>query len=60
MRMQQSTQHLVRLSLKGIAVAMAVAVVVLSTLHAATTETLISLLGLGLVGLAIASLQKGE
>ncbi len=47
------------LALRGIAVAMGVAVVVLNLLHAATPETQVSLLGIGLFGVAVASLQKG-
>lgn len=44
-------------ALKGIAVAMGVAVIVLNTLGALTTDTAIALLSLGLTALAIESLQ---
>jgi len=45
-------------ALKGIAVAMGVAVIVLNTLGTLNIESAIPMLGLGLVALAIAALQK--
>lgn len=45
-------------ALKGIAVAMGVAVIVLNILGTLTTESAITLLSLGLTALAIASLQN--
>ena len=45
-------------ALKGIAVAMGVVVIVLSSLGMLTTDTAITLLSLGLTALAIAPLQK--
>jgi hypothetical protein len=45
-------------ALKGIAVAMGVAVIVLNTLGTLTTDTAITLLGIGLIALAIQSMQK--
>jgi hypothetical protein len=45
-------------ALKGIAVAMGVAVIVLNTLGTLTTETAVTLLSIGLTALAIAALQK--
>jgi hypothetical protein len=45
-------------ALKGIAVAMGVAVIVLNTLGTLTTETAITLLSIGLTALAIESLKK--
>jgi hypothetical protein len=45
------------LALRAIALAMAVAVIVLNALGTATTGTLITLLGMGLFGLAITSLD---
>jgi hypothetical protein len=45
-------------ALKGIAVAMGVAVIVLNTLGTLTIETAITLLGIGLTVLAIEALQK--
>jgi hypothetical protein len=44
--------------LKGIALAMGVAVVVLNTLGSLTIGSAITLLGLGLVALALESMQK--
>jgi hypothetical protein len=46
------------IALKGIAVAMGVAVIVLNTLGTLNTDTGITLLSLGLTALAIVSLQK--
>jgi hypothetical protein len=46
------------LVLKGIAVAMGVAVIVLNTLGALSIETAVTLLSPGLTALAIAALQK--
>ena len=45
------------LALRAIALAMAVAVIVLNALDTATTGMLITLLGMGLFGLAITSLD---
>lgn len=56
----KSASQITNVALKGIAVAMAVAVVVLNLLHAATIETQVMLLGIGLFGLAVTSLPKGE
>ena len=58
MEARENTRDLVNLVLRGIAVAMGVAVVVLNILHAATPETQSILLGMGLLSLAIASIQK--
>jgi hypothetical protein len=46
------------LVLKAVALAMGVAVIVLSILNAATLETTVSLLGFGLFALALASFYK--
>ncbi len=45
-------------TLKGIAVAMGVAVIVLNTLRTLTIETAVPMLGFGLTALAIAALQN--
>ncbi len=45
-------------ALKGIAVAMGIAVIVLNTLGTLTTVTAIPMLGIGLTVLAIAALQN--
>ena len=52
-----SVGKIVTLALRAIALAMAVAVITLNALGAATTGTLITLLGMGLCGLAITSLD---
>ena len=49
---------LTNLIFKGIAIAMGIAVVVLQTLHSASAETTITLLGLGLCSLALSSLAS--
>ncbi len=49
---------LVSTILKGIAVAMGIAVIVLNLLGTLSTSTAFNLLGLGLAALAIAALQK--
>ena len=53
-------KNIVSLALKGIALAMGVAVVVLNILGSMTADTAFSLLGIGLCALAIAALQKEE
>jgi hypothetical protein len=51
-------KNIVSTALKGIAVAMGVAVIVLNTLGSLSSETAITLLSVGLTALAIESLQK--
>jgi hypothetical protein len=51
---------IVNLVFKAVALAMGVAVVVLNTLNAASTNTSITLLGIGLFCLAVASLSRPE
>jgi hypothetical protein len=51
-------KNIVSTSLKGIAVAMGVAVIVLNILGTVTVNTAITLLSIGLTALAIESLQK--
>jgi hypothetical protein len=53
-------KNIVSTALKGIAVAMGVAVIVINTLGMLTTGTAITLLSVGLTVLAIPSLQKSE
>ena len=48
------------IALKGIALAMAIAVVVLHTLGSLTSQSAIAMLAFGLAALALASLQKDE
>ena len=51
---------IVTLVLRAIALAMAVAAIVLGALGTATVATQVTLLGMGLFGLALASLQQEE
>jgi hypothetical protein len=55
-----NNQPIVPLVLKGIALAMGVAVVVLSILGTASTNALITALGIGLFCLGLWALQKGQ
>jgi hypothetical protein len=55
-----SNQPTLSLVLKGVALAMGVATVVLGILGTASASTLISLLGIGLFCLAAWALQKGQ
>jgi len=56
----ENVGKIVTLAFRAIALAMAVAVAVLSALKAATVETLVTLLGMGLFGLAVTSLDAKE
>lgn len=47
------------IALKGIALAMGVAIIVLSTLKTLDLNSGVSMLGIGLVALALASFQEG-
>ena len=51
-------QKIVSIALKGVGMAMGVAVVVLGILKAATVETSITLLGIGLFALGLAALNE--
>ena len=51
-------KNIVSIALKGIAVAMGVAVIVLNILGTLNANTAVTLLGIGLAALAIAALQK--
>lgn len=55
-----NTQATIALILKGIALAMGVAAVVLGILGTSSTETLVTLLGIGLFCLALWALQRGQ
>ncbi len=55
---KENVGKLVDLVLKAVGLAMAVAVVVLNILKVASVETSILLLGIGMFGLAISSLDK--
>jgi hypothetical protein len=51
-------KRIVSIALKGIAAAMGIAVIVMNTLHTLSADTAANLLGIGLVAVAIAALQK--
>lgn len=55
-----SNQPLTSLVLKGLALAMGVAAVVISILQAGSPNTMVTLLGIGLFCLAAWALQKGD
>jgi hypothetical protein len=55
-----NSQPLMSLVLKGIALAMGVAAAVISILGTGSTNTLVTLLGIGLFCLAMWALQKGQ
>ena len=57
---EKNVGGIVTLALRAIALAMAVAVIVLGTLGTATVATQVTLLGIGLFGLALATLQQVE
>ena len=52
-------KNITRIALKGIAFAMGVAVIVISTLNTLDVKTGVSMLGMGLAALALANLQDG-
>lgn len=51
-------KHIVRVALQGIALAMGVAVVVMSTLNTLDVSTGVSMLGFGLAAIALAGFQQ--
>ena len=50
--------NITKIALKGVALAMGVAVIVLSNLQTLDTNTAVSILGFGLAALALASFQE--
>lgn len=50
-------KNIVKIALKGIALAMGVAVIVMSTLNTLEVKTGVSMLGMGLTSLALANFQ---
>ncbi len=50
-------KNITKIALKGVAFAMGVAVIVMSTLKTLDVETGVSMLGMGLAALALVSLQ---
>jgi hypothetical protein len=53
-------KHITKLALKGIAFAMGVAVIVMSTLKTLDISNGVSMLGMGLAALALANLQDNS
>ena len=53
-------KSVINLILRAVALAMGVAAVVLSLIDAATTETIVTLLGIGLIALGLDALDKGD
>jgi len=51
-------RNIVKIALKGVGMAMGVAVIVMSTLKTLDASTGVSLLGIGLAALALANLQE--
>jgi hypothetical protein len=51
-------KNIVSIALRGVAVAMGVAVIILNILGTLNTSSAINMLGIGLAALAIAALQK--
>jgi hypothetical protein len=60
MSTQTNVSHIVSLALRGVALAMGVAAVILGILKAASTETTVVLLGIGLFALALDALDQGK
>ncbi|WKZ44416.1 MAG: hypothetical protein QY302_01335 [Anaerolineales bacterium] len=53
-------KNIVKIALKGVALAMGVAVIVLSTLKMLDVKDGVSMLGMGLAALALANLQDNQ
>ena len=51
-------KNVTRIALKGITLAMGIAVIVMNTLKTLDTLTAVSMLGMGLTALALANLQE--
>lgn len=60
MSAQKSVSHIISLVLRGMAMAMGVAAVVISTLRAAPAETTVVMLGIGLFAPALDALDQGK
>ena len=56
----ENPKKIIDLILKGIALAMSIASIILGILGEATLDTHVTLLGIGLLALALAGLQKVE
>ena len=55
-----NTQSIINLILRGVALAMGVAAIVLGYLGSTSVESLVTLLGIGLFSLGLWSFQRGE
>ena len=51
-------KNIIKISMRGIAMAMGIAVIVMSTLKTLEVDTGVSMIGLGLTALALATLQE--
>ncbi|MGB7537669.1 MAG: hypothetical protein WBM17_03950 [Anaerolineales bacterium] len=60
MSTQINVSHIISIALRGVAMAMAVAAVVIGVLKAAPAETTVVLLGIGLFAIALDSLDQGK
>jgi hypothetical protein len=60
MSVKNSVSHIISLALRGIAMAMAVAAVVIGVLKAAPAETTVVMLGIGLFTLALDAMDQGK
>ncbi len=60
MSTQNNVSRIISLALRGIAIAMAVAAVVIGVLKAAPAETPVVMLGIGLFALALDALDQGK
>ncbi|MFN2298194.1 MAG: hypothetical protein ACK2UB_05050 [Anaerolineales bacterium] len=60
MKTQTNVSHIVSLALRGVALAMGVAAVILGILGAVEVETTVVLLGIGLFALALDALDQGK
>jgi hypothetical protein len=60
MSTQNSVSHIISIALRGVAMAMGVAAVVIGVLKAAPAESTVIMLGIGLFALALDALDQGK
>jgi hypothetical protein len=60
MKSKTNVSHIVSLALRGVALAMGVATVILGILDAVSAETAVTMLGIGLFTLALDALDRGK
>jgi hypothetical protein len=60
MSAQKRVSHIISLVLRGVAMAMGVAAVVVGTMKVAPAETTVVMLGIGLFALALDALDQGK